>query len=257
MTGHGSPRRATDWAGNIAAFVIVVAANFLANAVPLGGQTTGEISAKYPSLFTPAGFTFAIWGLIYGALALFVCYQALPAQRRNGSIARISGWFKANCAGNALWIFAWHYDFLWTSLVLMAVILVTLIAMYDSLGIVDRYAPAGERWLMQLPIGMYTAWISVASIANISAVQVAMGWDDVGLDVVTWTQLKIALAAVIAATVIARRGDRLFVLVIGWAAYGISVSQAATPAIAGAATSVVFLALLLVAVETGRKIFGR
>ena len=254
---QGCQRGVADWAGNIVAFVLVITANAMANIVPLGGKTTGEVSALYPSLFTPAGFTFGIWALIYSALTLFIVYQALPGQHGNERIARISGWFKVNCAGNALWIFAWHYDFIWMSLALMLVILATLLLMYRSLAIVDRSAPLAERCLLQFPISLYTGWISVALIANISAVQTAMDWNNVGLDAITWTLLKIAVAAVVASTVITQRRDRVFVLVIAWAAYGISVGQAATPAVAGAATLAMMFGVLLVLLETGRRLRSR
>ena len=71
----------SDWGGNLAAFVLVLAMNTLSNVLPLNSQTMPEISAKYPSLFTPAGFTFSIWGVIYLGLMIFVIYQALPSQR--------------------------------------------------------------------------------------------------------------------------------------------------------------------------------
>ena len=119
-------RSISDRGGIILAFIVVIAVNGLANGLPLGGQTTGEVSAKYPSLFTPSGFTFSIWGLIYFGLATFAIYQALPGQRENSSIAKISKLFVANCAANAAWIFFWHYDLLWLSLLMMVAILLTL-----------------------------------------------------------------------------------------------------------------------------------
>ncbi|MGB5257057.1 MAG: hypothetical protein WBN44_07355, partial [Woeseiaceae bacterium] len=76
-------RQFSDWGGNIVAFSIVIIVNYLSNALPINGQSMAEISAKYPSLFTPAGFTFSIWGIIYLALLAFVIYQALPSQRGN------------------------------------------------------------------------------------------------------------------------------------------------------------------------------
>ncbi len=79
-----------DWGGNLVAFAIVILLNFLSNALPINGQTMPEISAKYPSLFTPAGFTFAIWGAIYLGLLVFVIWQALPAQRSSDKVARLS-----------------------------------------------------------------------------------------------------------------------------------------------------------------------
>ena len=171
-------RKVTDWGGNIAAFVLVIICNVLSNAVPLNNQTMPVISAKYPSLFTPAGFTFSIWGLIYLSLAAFVIYQALPRQRNNKPLGSIGIWFKVNCVANCLWIFAWHYDLLFVSLLLMGSILFSLIAIYRSLGIVDVVQGGAQPWLVQMPFGLYTGWITVASIANASALQIAMGWDE-------------------------------------------------------------------------------
>ena len=105
-------RSLSDWAGSLLAFAIAILFNVLSNALPINGQSMPEISAKYPSLFTPSGFTFSIWGAIYLALLAFVIWQALPAQRSNGKVARISPWFKLNCLANALWLVVWHYDLL-------------------------------------------------------------------------------------------------------------------------------------------------
>jgi len=243
-------RNAADWGGNIAAFIVVIAVNAMANGVPLGGQTTGEISAKYPSLFTPAGYVFSIWGLIYFGLAAFVVWQALPGQRANGRLAAIRTPFVINCLGNAAWIFAWHYDQLLLSVVLMLVILGTLVQIYRRLGAGTTEMPAAERWFARLPFSIYTAWITVATIANISAVQISQGWEDAGIDAVTWTLIKIALAGTIAVTVLFRRRDIAFTLVAVWASAGIAVKQAATPEVAGAALVIALLGVLLISAES-------
>ena len=187
-------RSVRDWGGVIAAFILVIIINGMANGVPLGGQTTGEISAKYPTLFTPAGFTFGIRGLIYTLLTCFVVYQALPAQRNDRQIAAISQLFIANCLANAAWIFVWHYDLLWLSLLLMVCLLVTLVAIYRTL---DRSGPPQSRteWLfVRAPFSLYVGWITVATLANFSVLQTAMGWNDLGLSELDWTFLKLAIA---------------------------------------------------------------
>ena len=228
------------WAGNIAAFVFVLAVNAMANGVPIGGRTTGEVSAAYPTLFTPAGFTFSIWGLIYTALLVFIAWQALPAQRGNQTLADISGWFQVNCVINGVWIFAWHYDFLAISLLLMVALLYTLVRIFRRLD-------SADSWLVRIPFSLYTGWITVATIANLSALQTALGWNDLLLGEVQWTWLKLAVAGAIGATVIARTRNVLYVLVIAWAAFGIFSKQSATPEVAGAAITLSLLALLLVA----------
>ncbi len=238
-------RKLSDWGGNLAAFMLVVVFNVLSNALPINGQTMPEISAKYPSLFTPAGFTFSIWGVIYLALLLFVIYQALPSQRNNETIAGISRLFQINCVANASWIVAWHYDLLNISLLIMLVLLVTLIFIYRALlGAVEQ-ASITQHLLLHLPFSLYTGWITLATIANISTVQTGNGWDNIGLTAVSWTLLKLALAGAIGATVVLRYGDVVFVLVVAWAAYGISAMQSATPAVSGGALTLSLLALLL------------
>ena len=243
-------RRITDWGGNVLAFVLVIIVNGMANGVPLGGQTTGEISDKYPSLFTPAGYVFSIWGVIYLGLLSFVVWQALPSQRENQSIAGISVPFQASCAFNAAWIFAWHYDLLVLSVLLMFGILASLVQVYRNLRIGHSGVPLGERLVLHLPFSIYTGWITVATIANISALQIDRGWDDVGVDAPTWTVFKIALAGSVAATVLFRRRDVAFVLIAVWASAGIAIKQAAFPLVGGAATVIAMLGLLLIGLES-------
>jgi hypothetical protein len=247
-------RKFSDWGGNIAAFLLVAIVNVLSNALPINNQSMSEISARYPSLFTPAGFTFSIWGLIYLTLLVFVIYQALPAQRNNQTIASISRLFQLNCAANAGWLFAWHYDLLSISLLLMFTLLGTLVMIYRALLAELDNASLGQHLALHLPFSLYTGWITVATIANISTIQTGYGWDNIGLTAINWTLLKIAVAGAIGATIVLRYRDPVFVLVIAWAAYGISVMQSAVPAVAGAATSLALFSLLLAAREGASRL---
>lgn len=250
-------RNIVDWGGNLAAFAFVILFNVLSTTLPLNGQTMPEISAKYPSLFTPAGFTFSIWGVIYLLLLVFVIYQALPSQRDNERIAEISTLFKINCAGNAIWIVVWHYDLLALSLIVMLAILTTLVLIYRSLLSGINESGALQHVALHLPFSIYTAWITVATIANISALQTGNGWDDVGLSATQWTFLKLATAGAIGASVVLRVRDAAFVLVVAWAAYGVSVMQFATPAVSGAALTLSLLALFLAANEGLSRLRGK
>lgn len=242
-------RQLSDWGGNLGAYSLMIVLNVLSNTLPINNQTMPEISAKYPSLFTPAGFTFSIWGVIYLALLIFVVYQAMPSQRDNPTLAGISRPFQISCLGNGSWILAWHYDFLNLSLLIMLVLLAMLIRIYRVLLSEVGRASIAQHLALHLPFSLYTGWITVATIANFSAVQTGNGWDDIGLTSVSWTLLKLATAGAIGATVILRFGDAIFVLVVAWAAYGISVMQYATPAVSGGATTLSLLALILAANE--------
>lgn len=237
-------RNFSDWGGNIAALVLVLAVNTWSGVAPINDQSMTEISAKYPSLFTPAGFTFSIWGLIYLALIGFVVYQALPSQRSNSTIARVSPWFQVNCLANAAWLIAWHYDLLILSLGLMLVLLVTLSWIYRVL-LHEPHVFISQYLLLFVPFSLYTAWITLATVANLSVLQTAYGWDYAGMTAVNWTFLKLALAGAIGVTIALRYRDVIFALVLAWGCYGIAVKQASYPAVSGAATTVSLLALML------------
>ncbi len=240
-------RRIGDWGGNIAAFAVVIVFNILSSALPLNGQSMPEISAKYPSLFTPSGVTFSVWGIIYLGLFAFVIYQALPHHRDDEKIAAISPLFQLNCLANAAWIVAWHYDLLIVSMLIMLGILTSLVLIYRRL---DQSSSA----IVSVPFRIYTAWICVATIANLSVIQNAYGLDDAWLTAIDWTLLKIALAGSIAAVVVVRKNDIFFAAVVGWAAYGISTMQAETVAVAGAARGFAAAIMILIAITVVTKL---
>ena len=247
-------RTLPDWGGNLVAFPIMILVNVLSVVLPINGETMAVISAKYPSLFTPAGFTFSIWGVIYLALLVFVVWQALPQQRGNQKIARVSKYFQISCLMNALWIVVWHYDLLVLSLVVMLAILVALMLIYRALITSIDAAPFVEHLVLYLPFSLYTGWIFLATIANASALQIGSGWGDVWLSAVQWTLLKLAVAGAVGATMVLRHRDVPFALVVAWGAYGIFVMQSATPEVSGAAITLSLLALILVAVDGVRRL---
>jgi benzodiazapine receptor len=79
--------------GNIAAFIITIAINGLAGTTILNGRTTAQVSDLYSNPFTPAGYVFAIWGIIYALLLVFVIYQALPKQKDKPFQRQIGAFF--------------------------------------------------------------------------------------------------------------------------------------------------------------------
>jgi len=211
---------------NIVAYLAVVAVNAAANIVPLNGQTTGQVSERFSTLVTPAGYVFLIWGVIYLFLAGFIVYQALPAQRRNPRLRRIGWLFVASSAANIAWVFLWHYNIFAATLVAMFTLLGTLIAIYLLLDIGLARVPFIEEWLVNAPFSIYLAWITVASIANVAVVLTVFGWDGFGLAPEVWAVALITVATGIAAAVAWTRVDLAYVAVILWSFTGIAARQA-------------------------------
>lgn len=219
----------------VLALALTLAVNYLANALPLGGQSTGEISDSFPVLFTPAGYVFAVWGAIYLGLIAYAVYQALPTQRGNARVHAAAPWFVASCLFNAGWIVAWHYGGLGLSLALMLGLLLSLVGAYRTLAVGRYPAKGAELWAVDLPFSVYLGWITVASVANASVVLYASGWDRWGLPEAAWAVVMISAAGLIGLLMLGMRRDLAFAGVLVWAFVGIAVRQWGTPPVSLAA----------------------
>ncbi|MBD2844092.1 tryptophan-rich sensory protein [Paenibacillus sp. IB182496] len=234
---------------NAAGLALVLLMNTLANVLPLGGVTTGEISDRYPVQITPAGYAFSIWSLIYALLLGYVIYQALPRHAGNTGVRAVGIWFLVSCVCNAAWIVLWHYEFLTASVFVMLVLLLSLIAIYRGVrfGGGKSIRPfAGEYLLLRLPFSVYLGWISVATIVNITVVLYAAGWDGFGLSGELWTMLLLGAGTLLAAVIGIAYRDPTYMLVFVWAFAAISIKQRdASPDVAAVALAAAALILLL------------
>lgn len=235
----------------IVALAGTIFVNYLANALPINNRSTGEISDSFPVRFTPAGYVFSIWSLIYLGLLIYAIYQALPSQRANPR-QRVIGWlFILSSLANSSWIFAWHYGLYPLSLLIMLVILGSLIAIYARLYPAFNVASAAERWTTHIPFRIYLGWITVATIANTTIVLYDLGWRGAPLGADDWAAFLIFVGTLIGFFFALRLRDVAYTLVLVWAFVGIYVKQGDAPVtaytaltMAGVLAGATFLAFL-------------
>lgn len=209
--------------GNTGAFLAMVTVNLLANIIPIGIGNTGEVSGKYANLFTPAPFTFSIWGVIYLLMLIFVLYQwGLFDSNANSSKIRksIGPWFVISCILNIGWIFAWHYDVIWLSAVLIAALLLSLIAVNGRNHTHDMKTV--DTLCVTVGFDIYFGWIIAATIANISVFLTSIGWNGWGLSDSFWTVIVVLTGAAIGAAVVLTQHRWLSGISIIWAYGGIA-----------------------------------
>ena len=204
---------------NTLALIFMLVMNTLAISLPLGGKTTGELSDLYPNLFVPAGFTFAIWSVIYLLIIGFVSYQWIGSSDKS-KIDKVGLWFVINGLANGSWIVAWHYELVPVSLLIMFVLLGSLIMLYKSLDI-NYFGSHGIQWLVNVPISVYLGWISVATIANFTTVLVNNGWTGFGVSEDIWAVVVLIVAVILGCLMMYRHKDLFYAAVIAWASYGI------------------------------------
>ncbi|MCX8160259.1 MAG: hypothetical protein N3G18_04925 [Candidatus Saccharicenans sp.] len=245
---------------NLVGFLVMVVVNYLANALPINNLNTGQLSDKYPNLFVPAGFTFSIWGVIYLLLAVFVFFslkQAITGREVFPAFKAIGPLFFLTCLANAGWIFAWHYEQLLLSLLVMLTLLVLLIIIYQRLSRRPYEEKQQDRFPARLPFSIYLAWISVATVANATAVLVGYGWKGFGLSPQFWTVAVLALITILTLVFIFKKNDLLFGLTAIWAFSGILYKRvqdttAADRAVETAVLTGLFLILLALILRTVR-----
>ncbi len=213
------------WA-NVAAFVLVIIVNGLAGSTTvIGGKLTAEISDAYPTLVTPAGYVFSIWGIIYILLGVFIIFQALPNQKTSEFREKIGWIFVLSCLLNVAWLFLWQFEYLLLSVVLMFLLLASLIAIYLRLKIGKSAVSLRDKIAVQIPFSVYLGWITIATIANVAVALVSVGWDGFGVNPETWAFLMVVAVLVITSLVITTRRDVAYGLVIIWALLGIATKQ--------------------------------
>ncbi|MCF7940812.1 MAG: hypothetical protein K9M84_04320 [Spirochaetia bacterium] len=215
--------------GNDVSLIAVLAVNALANILPINGVNTGQVSDSYPNLFTPIGFTFSIWGVIYVLLIIFAVYQSYlafhPVHPDKSAVRQIGPWFMISSAANLAWILCWHYGFIGFSLIIMLVILASLIMIYLRLSIGTLVVRNLVRYFIHIPMSIYLGWIAVATIANISALLASMDWNGFGIPESFWTALVITAAVVLALISMKRYHDIYYAAVASWALIGIAAKH--------------------------------
>ena len=202
----------------LVATLATIGINFLAAAGYINGTTPEEVSNKYLTPVTPAGYAFAIWSLIYAGLIAFSIYQLLPAQiakfKRKRTLYIIS------CVLNCAWIYFWHHEQIVACFLLIASLAFVLFLICRTLKNTDSL---GEYWLAKAPFSIYFGWITAASLVSFAILLKYFGFEISGSTLLA--VLLILLAAVLGVLLRIRLSNDLYPLAVAWALTGIAVKQ--------------------------------
>lgn len=238
--------------GNIIGVILTIIVNGLANILPIGGKYTAELSDNIPNLFVPAGITFAIWGIIYVLIILFAIFLAKDLFKKEKTtkpfLEKISYFFILTCLVNIIWIFLWHYEQIILSLLAMLLLFISLLLIYLRLNIGLEKVTLKEKLFVHVPISVYLGWITVATIANVTAVLVTIGWDGFGVSEELWTIIVLIVATIITILVITKRKDFAYSAVIIWALIGIYLKRITDDPNYGVQTQIAYTAIASIVV---------
>lgn len=244
---------------NLLSAILALTVNVLASALPLNGQNTGEISDRFQVYFVPAGYVFAIWGLIYIGWIAFLIFQFRPSQKESPRLRRLGYLFALSNLANAAWLFCWHYNQFGLSVLVMLVLLGLLIASYLRLDVNRVPVSRAEYWSVDVLFSVYLGWITVATVANITDWLYLVGWDGFGIPAQTWAVIMLAVASLLGLAMALTRRDAAYLLVLVWAFVGIAVKQSPAPVVVLSAwiAAALMLALAIFSLARRRLVFAK
>lgn len=230
-------------------FLVVVATaatiffNYLAAIGWLGGITPGEVSDKYPTLITPAGYAFSIWSLIYTGLIAFSIYQFLP--RNVEKFRTVRTVYILSCALNCAWLYFWHHEMISVATLLIFLLLGTLAVINSKLKTTETQ---GELWFVKFPFGLYFGWVTAASILNATIFLVYQN-----VQMATENAVRVGAGLILIATALGiiirfNLNNVFYPLAIAWALTAIAVKQSGTTLIV--ASSAVSVNILIIVALT-------
>ncbi|WP_338874177.1 TspO/MBR family protein [Spirosoma sp. SC4-14] len=243
--------------------IFLIVMNYLSNAGAFGGRTNKEISDQYHTLITPAGYAFAIWGLIFLGLLAFAIYQATPSQRTNPRFRAIGVWVIINAVCNAIWSPLFNTEHIGLALIVILVMLTSLVIIEQQLlekgnvpllptdpdeTLPESAASPMETWLARIPFSIYFGWLTVATILNVAVFLKATDFSLMGLSEQTWAIAILIVGLVVGAIVFNRFRSVAYILVFAWAYAAIAVEQQGIgqiPLVAGAGAIVAIVLAII------------
>ncbi|MEI2583537.1 tryptophan-rich sensory protein [Scytonema sp. PRP1] len=246
-------RQLVTLAAIIGAFVV----NVVSNIFPLNGLNIGEISN---TLFKnvqviPANYAFAIWGLIYLGLFALGIYQVLPNQRHDSDLRKISYLLVIACFAQSIWVYLFLSRLFALSVVAMLGILLPLMTIYVRLGIGTNPVSRIKKWCVTIPISIYLAWISVATIVNVACALYFVGWNGWGISAQVWTVIMLLVAAALATFIAVQRRDIAYPGVTVWALVAVAMKQWDNPTLRIVSLVCAVALIMLIVIKYSRTQF--
>ena len=147
-------------------FIGTLLFTILASVVPLNGVTQADISNKFFTIITPAGFTFSIWLIIYLSwfiISLMVAFKDFTINKEQKLL------FSTSMVLTAFWLVPWHFSHVGMSFSVMILLLFVL----SLLFIETRWDAIDKKF--QATVELFFWWILVATILNWLVLLVSLG----------------------------------------------------------------------------------
>jgi len=212
---------------NTIALFFMLVMNYLSNTKVLSENNIGNISAKYHTLITPAGYAFSIWGIIFLGLIGFVVFQwvQFAKGKETPEHEKAGFWFALSCIFNGFWTYIFLKEWILLSVLVILGLLFCLVKLLYVYRNATYNAPLGKIAFQWWPISLYIGWVILATVLNISCYLVSLGFNGGPLSASSWSAIVLIVAAIIYCALAIRRNVLVASLSGIWGLYGIIVAS--------------------------------
>jgi hypothetical protein len=118
---------------------------------------------------TPAGYTFAIWGIITLLGFCYGLYQLLPNRPSADLHQKVAPILCMVYILFSIWLFAAGNDWLWTTVIIFLIMFGLLFMLFQLILKNSQDLTFADKILLEGQIGIYLGWTTVAIFANIAS----------------------------------------------------------------------------------------
>lgn len=199
--------------------LVTLLVNGLGAAGLINGLSQKEISDRYLTLITPSPSTFSIWSVIYILLMTSIVFMIVKKKDPyyQKAVDEISLLFWLSCLFNIVWIVLFSFLLVELSSLFIFAFLINL----SLIGLKLRKIHRKGRFLLPLTFGLYTGWLMIATVVNISASLVKLNWNGFGIAQEVLAVMTLCLAVLIVYLVQRSNKNAVFPLPVAWAYFGI------------------------------------
>lgn len=204
---------------NLILLTITLIINAMGASGFINGLSQKEVSDMYQTLITPAPFTFSIWSLIYSLLIVSIVIMIINNNNNyyKDAVDKISFLFWLSCALNIIWIISFSYNLIGLSTIFILAFLVVMVIIIKQIAKFQK----DKRWLLATTFGMYSGWLFIASVVNIAAWLVKIGWGGFGIAEDIWASIILLIAIGLILMVLINIKNAIFPIPVAWAYFGI------------------------------------
>ena len=200
---------------------VIITAVFTINAYwfQFNGHTTINIINRLPLLFAPASYVYYIWIIIFISLFLWI-YNYIKLRGTDFFVTNLQTvLFLIVVILQIASLWAWHYNYLVLSTVILFIQVVTLFGLYYS------YPLKKELFSIRMPISIYFSWSTFILILHTCYVLLDYQWSGFGISFALWAVIVMTFGTAIALHLRFHHFDIVYPIIFIWSYIGIAVQN--------------------------------